>query len=285
MGAGDARHVPLPVDPGRYTVQDGAGTVRSAVPRWQFLLDGVEDLPHATTVALGAVADALAAAGGLGETIAELVAPVNAALLEVAGRAGATAPLLETLDVSDPLVTAVESVDRFLSAAARAVALDLVEPAAGSVAAVNLSRGGVPKLPVAEAEIGFAGVVGDSQKVRRHHGRPSQALCLWSLEVIEALAGEGHAVSPGAAGENLTLAGVDWAALRPGVRVVLGDGRDAPVAEITGWTEPCTTIAHCFAERDFRRIDHTRRPGWSRAYAAVVRGGPVRAGAPVTVLP
>jgi MOSC domain-containing protein YiiM len=285
VGAGDVRHVPLPVDPARYTVQDGAGTVRSAIPRWRHLLEDVEELPHATTVALGAVADALAAAGGLGETIGELVAPVNAALLEVADRAGATTPLLDALDPSDPLVTAVESVDRFLSAAARAVAVDLVAPDAGEVAAINVSRGGVPKSAVAEAEIGPAGVVGDGQKVRRHHGRPSQALCLWSLEVVEALAGEGHPIVPGGAGENLTLAGLDWAALRPGVRLVLGDGPDAPVAEITGWTEPCTTIADCFSDRGFRRIDHSLRPGWSRAYAAVVRGGPVRAGARVTVLP
>lgn len=285
MGAGDLRHVPLPVDPARYTVQDGAGTIRSAVPRWQFLLEGVEDLPHATTVALGAVADALAAAGGVGETIAELVAPVDAALRDVAGRAGAATPLLEALDASDPLVTAVESVDRFLSAAARAVALELVEPATGSVAAVNVSHGGVPKLPIPDAEVGFAGVVGDGQKVRRHHGRPSQALCLWSLEAIEALAGEGHPVRPGAAGENLTLSGLDWAGLRPGVRLVLGDGADAPVAELTGWAEPCTTIAHCFTARDFRRIDHARHPGWSRAYAAVVRPGWTSTGAPVAVLP
>jgi MOSC domain-containing protein YiiM len=103
--------------------------------------------------------------------------------------------------------------------------------------------------------------------------------------VIEALAAEGHPVAPGGAGENLTLAGLDWSALRPGVRVVLGAGRDAPVAEITGWAEPCSTIAANFSGRDFRRIDHTLHPGWSRAYAAVVGVGVVRSGDGVRVLP
>jgi MOSC domain-containing protein YiiM len=161
----------------------------------------------------------------------------------------------------------------------------MVQPASGSVAAVNVSRGGVPKRPVAEATIGPAGVIGDGQKVRRHHGRPSQALSLWSIELIEALAGEGHPVVPGGAGENLTLAGLDWAALRPGVRLVLGDGPDAPVVELTGWAEPCATIADCFLDGEFRRIDQSLRPGWSPAYAAVVRDGALRRGAPGTVLP
>lgn len=281
----EVRTAPLPVDPGAYTVQDGAGTVRSAPPRWRALLDGVDDLPHAAAVALDAVADALRAAGGSGERIDDLVAPVNAALLEVATEHGPTAPLVGALDPAHPLVTAVESVDRFLSAAGRAVAADLVAPATGTVVAVNLSGGGVPKRPVERAEVDASGLVGDRQKVRRHHGRPSQALCLWSAEVIAALADEGHPVGPGAAGENLTLGGLDWAVLRPGVRLVLGEGDDAPVAEVTGWTEPCSTIAHCFTGREFRRIDQLRHPGWSRAYAAVVHPGVVLAGTPFTLLP
>ncbi|MFZ4516823.1 MAG: MOSC domain-containing protein [Microthrixaceae bacterium] len=281
----EVRTAPLPVDAAAYTVQDGAGTVRSAPPRWRALLDGVDDLPHATAVALDAVADALRAAGGTGETVDDLAAPVNAALLEVAKEHGATAPLVGALDAAHPLVTAVESVDRFLSAAARAVAVDLVTPGTGRIAGVHRSAGGVPKLPVDRAEVGASGLVGDRQKVRRHHGRPSQALCLWSAEVIEELAEEGHPVAPGAAGENLTLEGFRWGALRPGVRLVLGGADDAPVAEITGWTEPCSTIAHCFTGREFRRIDQLRHPGWSRAYAAVVRPGVVEAGDTVTVLP
>lgn len=280
-----AAFLPLPIDPARYTVQDGAGTVRSAVPRWRLVLADLDDVPHAAVVALDGLADALRSAGGVGDTIDDLAGTVNARLVELERRVGAATPLLDALDPADALVTAVESVDRLLSAAGRSIALDRLEPAVGVLTSVNVSGGGVPKRATGEAVVGPSGLEGDASRVRRHHGRPSQALSLWSTEVIESLAAEGHPVAPGGAGENLTLAGLDWSALRPGVRLVLGESRDAPVAEITGWAEPCSTIAANFARRDFRRIDHGLHPGWSRAYAAVVGGGVVRSGDGVRVLP
>lgn len=151
----------------------------------------------------------------------------------------------------------------------------------GVVAQVNVSDGGVPKMAVAEAQVTARGLVGDRQRARQHHGRPWQALCLWSLEVVEALAAEGHPIAPGAAGENLTLAGIDWATLRPGTRLQIG----AVLAEVSAWTQPCTKNARWFADRDFRRIDHDRHPGWSRAYAWVRTPGVVRTGEPVVVEP
>lgn len=280
-----AAFLPLPVDPARYTVQDGAGTVRSAVPRWRLVLADLDDVPHAAVVALDGLADALRAAGGVGDTIDDLAGAVNARLVELERRLGAATPLLEALDPADPLVTAVESVDRLLSAAGRSIAVDRVDPGVGLVTSVNLSGGGVPKRPVDRAVVTPSGLEGDGQRVRRHHGRPSQALSMWSTEVIQALAAEGHPMVPGGAGENLTLSGLDWSALRPGVRLVLGAGADAPVAEITGWADPCSTIAASFAGGGFGRIDHARHPGWSRAYAAVVGGGEVVPGAVVRVLP
>jgi MOSC domain-containing protein YiiM len=62
---------------------------------------------------------------------------------------------------------------------------------------INLSKGGVPKLPVDEAVIDESGVVGDVQADRVHHGHPDQALCLYSLEVIQELQREGHPIGPG----------------------------------------------------------------------------------------
>ena len=177
---------------------------------------------------------------------------------------------------------AVESVDALLSAAARIVAVERVEPQWGRIDRVNSSTGGVPKVEVPQGDVDASGLVGDRQRTRRHHGRPSQALSLWSTEVIRALIAEGHPIGPGAAGENLTLSGLDWSELRPGVRIALGDD---VVAELTGWAEPCTNIAHCFAAGSFRRIDPALHPGWSRAYAAVVAGGAMAAGDEVRVLP
>lgn len=151
----------------------------------------------------------------------------------------------------------------------------------GSVAQISVSDGGVPKRPVERAEVGPRGLVGDRQATRQHHGRPLQALCLWSAEVIAALQAEGHPIDAGSAGENLTLRDVDWSTIRPGTQLRIGE----VLAEISAWATPCTKNAPWFLDRDFGRMDHDRHPGWSRAYAWVREPGTVRAGDEVTVEP
>lgn len=154
-------------------------------------------------------------------------------------------------------------------------------PQQGIVAQINVSDGGVPKRPITSARVDAGGVVGDRQKTRDHHGRPFQALCLWSVEVIEGLAAAGHPIAPGSAGENLTISGLDWNRLRPGALVRLGEVD----AEITSYATPCKQNARWFSDRDFRRIDHERNPGTGRLYAAVLGGGAVAVGDPVVVEP
>lgn len=151
----------------------------------------------------------------------------------------------------------------------------------GVVAQLNASDGGVPKEPIEVAEVGDRGLVGDRQAARQHHGRPLQALCLWSVEVIGALRAEGHPIEPGSAGENITLAGVDWSTLRPGTQLLIGD----VLAEISAWATPCKKNAQWFAHRDFNRMNHDRHPGWSRAYAWVREPGTIRQGDRVVVEP
>ena len=155
-------------------------------------------------------------------------------------------------------------------------------PGVGRISQIHASGGGVPKAEIPEAEVGYRGVVGDRQATRKHHGRVWQALCLWSAEVIDALAAEGHPVSPGAAGENVTLAGIDWSTLRPGARLRIG-GDDGVIAETTTWATPCRTLNDAFTDRYFRRIDVDQHPGSSRLYAKVLRDGVVRAGDAVEV--
>ena len=146
---------------------------------------------------------------------------------------------------------------------------------------MHVSDGGVPKLPVASAEIGLRGVVGDRQRNRKYHGAPSQALCLWSLEVIEELQAEGHPIAPGYAGENLTVSGLEWAAMVPGVRLRIGSSVHA---EVTAYAIPCKHNAGWFLGGDFRRMSNDRHPGSSRVYTSVSVGGRVVPGDPVVVL-
>lgn len=153
--------------------------------------------------------------------------------------------------------------------------------ATGSVAQLNVSDGGVPKTPVDEVRVNVRGVEGDRQAERKHHGRPFQALCLWSADVIEELRAEGHPVGFGATGENVTVAGIDWSAVRPGVRVRVGEA----LAEISAYAVPCKKNAQWFVGGDFNRMQHERHPGTSRVYASVLEDGLIRTGDPVVLEP
>lgn len=147
----------------------------------------------------------------------------------------------------------------------------------GRIVQLSVSRGGVPKLPIAEARVGTYGIEGDRQRWKKIHGGPRRALCLFSADVIEELRAEGHPITAGATGENVTIAGVDWASIGGGTRLALGE----VIAEVTLAAEPCKQIAAAFLQRDFRRIDVSR--GVTRWYARVVREGIVRVGDRVAV--
>ena len=140
---------------------------------------------------------------------------------------------------------------------------------------INVSDGGVPKKPVLEVRMTKAGLEGDRQRNRKVHGGPNRAVCVFSLEVIERLQDEGHSIEPGSAGENLTLAGLDWDHIEPGVVLTVGP---QVRLEIKSYTAPCDLNARWFREGNFSRMSHKKHPGWSRVYAKVLDGGIVRPG-------
>jgi MOSC domain-containing protein YiiM len=143
---------------------------------------------------------------------------------------------------------------------------------------LSRSRGGVPKLAVDEADVTWLGLAGDVQKNKQLHGGPDRALCLFALEVIERLRAEGHPIVPGSTGENITVRGLDWAAIGPGDRLALGD---QVRIEITELTTPCKAIKRSFVDGRFIRI---RDRGESRLYARVLACGHVRVGDLVAVI-
>jgi MOSC domain-containing protein YiiM len=143
----------------------------------------------------------------------------------------------------------------------------------GTVVQLNRSRGGVPKLAVNEVAVGYRGIVGDRQAARVHHGRPWQALCLWSTEVIAGLQAAGHPVHHGAAGENVTIGGLEWAEVRAGVRLRFG----TVLCEISAFALPCRTNAQWFVDGDFDVMHHRHGPV-SRVYATVLEPGIISTG-------
>lgn len=151
----------------------------------------------------------------------------------------------------------------------------------GSIYQINISRGGVPKLPVERAVVTDEGVRGDYHDDYRNHGGPLRALCLYTAEQIRRLQAEGHPIFPGSVGENITLEGIAQEALVPGARLRLGDEVEI---EVTHYTTPCKTITASFSDGDFTRISEKLHPGESRVYARVLRGGEIRSGQAASVV-
>lgn len=152
--------------------------------------------------------------------------------------------------------------------------------AAPEIVQINVSAGGVPKLPIGRVMVDELGIAGDQHRNLKHHGGPARALCLYASEIIEALRAEGHPIVAGGAGENLTTRGLDWSRLARGRKLAIGE----VLAELTDWATPCRNIAGCFERGAFRRTSHELHPGWSRAYARVLRGGVITVGDPLALL-
>jgi len=150
----------------------------------------------------------------------------------------------------------------------------------GHVVRLSVSDGGVPKRAIGAVDVGYDGVTGDRQASRRHHGAPFQALCVWHAETIDQLAADGHPITYGDAGENVTISGIDWPMVRPGVRLQLG----SVLCEVSSHAEPCNKNAQWFSDRDFSRI-HDRNGPWSRMYATVVEPGSIAVGDTAVVEP
>ena len=79
----------------------------------------------------------------------------------------------------------------------------------GSIVQINISRGGMPKLPIPEGYVTPLGIEGDLHARPHIHGGPRQALLLICSEVIDQLIAEGYPLYYGALGENLTTRGID----------------------------------------------------------------------------
>ncbi len=146
---------------------------------------------------------------------------------------------------------------------------------------LNTSPGGIPKLAVREAVVTELGLIGDDHKFPDIHGGPERALCLFSLDRILELQGEGHSIFPGAVGENVTISGLDWNRMTPGHRLALGE---EVLIELTTYTSPCNSITDSFVDGKYQRISQKVHPGYSRVYARVLQPGRLTVGQTVRLL-
>lgn len=131
---------------------------------------------------------------------------------------------------------------------------------------INISpAGGVPKTPIAQAEVNSLGIVGDAHRFRLHGG-PQKALLLLASEVIDTLCAEGWPLFYGALGENLTTRGLDHREWKSGQRFRAGE----ILLELTTPREPCKTL-NPYGRGIQKRL--LQKPGESGFYAAVLAGG------------
>jgi MOSC domain-containing protein YiiM len=152
----------------------------------------------------------------------------------------------------------------------------------GRVVSVNVSSGGVPKLPVGSAWVGTLRLDADGHELPNHGGERA-AVCLYAVEALARVAADGHEAFPGAYGENLTLEGIEWGRLAAGDRLMVGD--DGLELELTQNAAPCTSQARWFVNGAIERISVKRYPDDARWYARVLGEGRVAVGDRVEVEP
>jgi len=152
----------------------------------------------------------------------------------------------------------------------------------GSILQINISPGGLPKRPVAGAELTPQGIPGDSWAHPQIHGGPNKAVLLITSEGVDELRAQGYPVVAGALGENLTTAGLDRRQIRTGQRYRIGEA----LLEITKPRAPCSALdvygpSIKQAVYDARvKAGDASSPCWGLAgfYARVLKSGFIRAG-------
>lgn len=150
----------------------------------------------------------------------------------------------------------------------------------GSIRQINISPGGIPKRPVAEAEVTPEGIRGDSWAHPQIHGGPDKALLLITSEGIDELRAQGYPLFAGALGENLTTVGLDRRQMRIGQRYRVGE----VLLETTKMRAPCATLSvygpsiqGAIYDAQVKAGDPSS-PRWGLAgfYARVLRSGFIR---------
>lgn len=146
---------------------------------------------------------------------------------------------------------------------------------AAVLAQINVSQGGMPKLPIPEARVTFTGIVGDRQRTPKVHGGPDRAVCIYSEELYQWLREQGVAVTAGQVGENFTTRGLDLSILQIRDRLRIG----GCVIEIAKVRVPCNQLKKW--DPDLPEII-IGRSGW---IARVVEEGIVRTGDLIQQIP
>jgi len=106
------------------------------------------------------------------------------------------------------------------------------------VLSINISNGGIPKLPVQSCGVTVDGLTGDGRSHDKHWDR-NRAVSLIDNEILNQLTTEGYDVCPGAVGENVTVEALDVQSLEPGDHLSFSGG---VVLELVEGRKPCFVL-------------------------------------------
>lgn len=103
------------------------------------------------------------------------------------------------------------------------------------IISINISAGGIPKLPVPHIRLMTSGLEGDGHNHNKHNTL-IQAVCLQDIEELNKLNSFGYELLPGKAGENLTVEHLQVNSLPIGTILEFSGG---VVLEISKVRNPC----------------------------------------------
>jgi MOSC domain-containing protein YiiM len=139
---------------------------------------------------------------------------------------------------------------------------------------VNISSGGIPKLPRERVQVTEAGLAGDGQ-AHAKHTKPTRAVSLLEEEVLGQLREEGYPVAAGSLGENLTTEGL-YGKVVAGDRLRFSGGVELRISEAR---KPCFVLDAVDPRLQKATVG---RLGW---LASVVVPGSISPGETIEVLP
>ena len=142
------------------------------------------------------------------------------------------------------------------------------------VVSLNISKGGIPKLPVDSVEINFTGLKGDGHNHVKHY-RPEQAVSLQDFEKLLELNKEGYSLLCGTTGENISVCHLNVNGLALGTILNFSGGVQLEISKIR---QPCYVLD---------AIDPALKKnilGRCGMYAKVIKEGVVKTAEPIQVV-
>ncbi|MDP7008199.1 MAG: MOSC domain-containing protein [Phycisphaerales bacterium] len=107
-----------------------------------------------------------------------------------------------------------------------------------TVLSVNVSPGGIPKIPVDSCMVTVDGLSGDGRDHDKHIST-DRAISLIDKEILDDLNNEGYDLCFGAVGENLTVENLNVQSLNPGDVLTFSGG---VIIELVESRRPCFVL-------------------------------------------